>query len=260
MASLKAELATQTAMAKEGLMLRDKLEASEAMAESLRDNVVSMAASLEQAQADIKMLNTKLAAYRTTEAAATGANSRYHGNTMKNGVSATRQTNTKDVVGQAKAELYCDLTGLIITGMKKDGDEDLFDCIQTGRNGSKFQPNCYLSLSLSLSLSHSYQIAFLSQGDLRKKKKKLNLNLKLIFPPLFPSFTALHFKLAIANENSSDTYENSEFRYQPQLDENRDRAMIEMLPEYLSEEITFPRPQASKFYARVMKALTEKLG
>jgi hypothetical protein len=34
---------------------------------------------------------------------------------------------------------------------------------------------------------------------------------------------------------------------------------MEMLPEYLIDEITFPRPHSAKFYARVVKALTEKL-
>jgi hypothetical protein len=29
-----------------------------------------------------------------------------------------------------------------------------------------------------------------------------------------------------------------------------------MLPDFLVDEITFPRPQAAKFYARLMKPLT----
>jgi hypothetical protein len=33
---------------------------------------------------------------------------------------------------------------------------------------------------------------------------------------------------------------------------------MEILPDYLEDEITFPRPHAAKFYARVVKALTEK--
>lgn len=49
-----------------------------------------------------------------------------------------------------------------------------------------------------------------------------------------------------------------QFTYKPQLDPSRDEALIEMLPDYLVEEITFPRPQASKFYARVIKSMTER--
>lgn len=41
-------------------------------------------------------------------------------------------------VAQLKEDLYADLTGLIIRGIKREDEEDIFDCIQTGRNGSKF--------------------------------------------------------------------------------------------------------------------------
>lgn len=69
---------------------------------------------------------------------------------------------------------------------------------------------------------------------------------------------ALHFKLEIPNDASGDgAFEDAQFLYMPQLDANRDRSLIEILPDYLVEEITFPRPHAAKFYARVMKALTE---
>jgi hypothetical protein len=39
---------------------------------------------------------------------------------------------------QMKEDLYGDLTGLIVRAVKKDGGEDVFDCIQTGRNGSEY--------------------------------------------------------------------------------------------------------------------------
>jgi hypothetical protein len=39
---------------------------------------------------------------------------------------------------QMKEELYTDLTGLIVRGVKREEDEDVYDCIQTGRNGSKW--------------------------------------------------------------------------------------------------------------------------
>ena len=47
--------------------------------------------------------------------------------------------------------------------------------------------------------------------------------------------------------------------YMPQLDPKRDEELIEMLPDYLVEEISFPRLHAAKFYSRVQKALTERL-
>jgi hypothetical protein len=45
------------------------------------------------------------------------------------------------------------------------------------------------------------------------------------------------------------------------MDPSRDRDLIDMLREasdYLVDELTFPRPHAAKFYARVVKVLTEK--
>lgn len=70
---------------------------------------------------------------------------------------------------------------------------------------------------------------------------------------------ALHFKLTAANEKAAESYEEAHYQYIPQLDPSRDRELVELLPDYLISDISFPRPQAAKFYARVVKALTEKL-
>lgn len=59
--------------------------------------------------------------------------------------------------------------------------------------------------------------------------------------------------------DGGDSYEDVQFTYKPQLDKDRDGELIEMLPDYLREEITFPRPHASKFYSRVTKSLTERV-
>lgn len=36
-----------------------------------------------------------------------------------------------------KEDLYSDLTGLILRGVERSEESDIYDCIQTGRNGSK---------------------------------------------------------------------------------------------------------------------------
>jgi len=41
-------------------------------------------------------------------------------------------------VAQLKEELYADLTGLILRGVDRLEDADVYDCIQTGRNGSMY--------------------------------------------------------------------------------------------------------------------------
>lgn len=40
-------------------------------------------------------------------------------------------------VAQLKEDLYSDLTGLILRGVERKDESDIYDCIQTGRNGSK---------------------------------------------------------------------------------------------------------------------------
>src|SRR5437773_9715721 len=70
--------------------------------------------------------------------------------------------------------------------------------------------------------------------------------------------TALHFRLAVANESQSESYTDATCNYTPLLDEDRDKALLQLLPEYLAEEIMFPREQAGRFYARVVETLTKK--
>lgn len=72
---------------------------------------------------------------------------------------------------------------------------------------------------------------------------------------------ALHFKLVVGPEGDgrTTTFEETEFLYTPLLDSNRDKDMIELLPYYLKEDITFSRHHAAKFYSRVVDALTRKM-
>ena len=75
-----------------------------------------------------------------------------------------------------------------------------------------------------------------------------------------PPPTALHFKLAVATDTAAATrYEDTEFQYTPRLDRNRDRDLLDILPDYLTEEITFSRQHAAKFYARVVETLTKRV-
>jgi hypothetical protein len=41
-------------------------------------------------------------------------------------------------VAQLKEELYADLTGLLLRGVDRMEEADVYDCIQTGRNGSTY--------------------------------------------------------------------------------------------------------------------------
>ncbi|KAI8232701.1 Monopolin complex subunit pcs1 [Colletotrichum sp. SAR 10_96] len=198
--NLKADLAAQRALVKEGQQDRKKLEGLEA-------KVAELTASLSEARQEVKTLSTKLAASRSAEAAATAATAKVPGSAIKGGTAAARAiaTASSDAVqtAQMKEDLYGDLTGLIVRVVKRDSTGQVFDCIQTGRNGT------------------------------------------------------LHFKLEVETESSGDNYEEAHFTYKPQLDPNRDRDLIDLLPDFLVEEIEFSRPHAAKFYSRVTKSLME---
>jgi hypothetical protein len=127
-------------------------------------------------------------------------------------------------LAQKKENLYGDLTGLLVCGVKREKDEEVFDCVQTGRNGSEFKA-----------------------GKVKRRAR-----------PRLIQYIALHFKLAIGVGGSSDKFDDAQFIYMPQLDAARDAELIDILPDYLVEEITFPRLHAAKFYSRVVKALSER--
>ncbi|KAF4340362.1 chromosome segregation pcs1 [Fusarium beomiforme] len=202
---LKAELSEQTALAKEGEELRKQLEASEAKTGNLEGTIDNLNHSLSEAEAEIKTLSTKLAAVRSGN-----TNPRVPGSAIKASGPANRTAQAEaahaaQAIAQAKENLYADMTGLIMRGVKQEDIGDTFDCIQTGRNGT------------------------------------------------------LHFKLTVESDDTSDNIEDVQFIYQPQLDPGRDVDLMDMLPDYLTEEIVFPRSQAPKFYMRVNKSLTEDL-
>ncbi|KAJ2987393.1 hypothetical protein NUW58_g3136 [Xylaria curta] len=204
-ATLKAQLVGETEAAKEAERLRSQLEDSQRKVEELQGKLEEAHDSLTEAKTEIKTLSTKLAAARSTESAnmkvpgsamkSTHANNRH----MANAAEAAAQ------LAQKKENLYGDLTGLLVCGVKRENDEEVFDCVQTGRHGT------------------------------------------------------LHFKLSIAIDGSSDKFEDAQFMYMPQLNAARDKELIDTLPDYLVEEITFPRLHAAKFYSRVVKALSERL-
>ncbi|OAR02709.1 hypothetical protein LLEC1_05095 [Akanthomyces lecanii] len=130
-AKLKEELAAQQQVSGDADSLRLQLQDSQSNAQDLASKVEELTSSLAEADRQNKALNAKLAASRA--APGTGV----PGSAIK-GNSAKAWTGQSEMVhaAHAKEDLYADLTGLIIQGMKQDGTEDIFDCIQTGRNGT----------------------------------------------------------------------------------------------------------------------------
>jgi predicted nuclease with TOPRIM domain len=131
-------LAVQTALANESEELRKQLDENEAETENLENTIQTLNGSLSDAKSEIKALSNKLAAARSAD-----NSSRVPGSAMKTGGLANRTAQAEaahaaQATALAKERLYADLTDLILRGVKQEEMEDTFDCIQTGRNGSKF--------------------------------------------------------------------------------------------------------------------------
>lgn len=144
--SLRNELTAQKQLAKEGHRSQQQLEASEAKVDSLQSKVTEITHTLAEAKTQIKTLTTKLNAARAAEATssaqAQAATARVPGSAMKPGAMGARGLDVAQVqatqTAKMKENLYSDLSGLVITSVKRDGPEDVYDCIQTGRNGSTY--------------------------------------------------------------------------------------------------------------------------
>jgi hypothetical protein len=112
----------------------------------LQQKITELSGSLENGRAETKRLTTKLAASRSAEAGMV----KVPGSAMKSGTMSNRGLVTNEAVqlAQMKEDLYGDLTGLMIRGLKRTEEEDVFDCLQTGGKGSKFWPWRHLPSSI----------------------------------------------------------------------------------------------------------------
>lgn len=162
----KAEAATQSAQAKETRELKRKVEEQEDEISDLQRKLARVNKSrseehgeelsrlerkltvanesLSDAQNENKSLSAKLTAAKAAAASAE-RNARAPGSAKKS-AAAIRMMGGAEAVAAAQAaqlkeDLYRDLTGLIIRSVKHEEEEDVFDCIQTGRNGSEYPPS-----------------------------------------------------------------------------------------------------------------------
>lgn len=137
---MKTDLVTQTSLAKESRGLKKKIETQASELAALQLQVEEMTASLNEAQAQNKTLSAKLAANRTVAASVESANApKIPGSAMKAGIRMIGSAEAAQAAqhAQLKEDLYSDLTGLLVRSVDRKTEEDVFDCLQTGRNGSK---------------------------------------------------------------------------------------------------------------------------
>lgn len=229
-ASLKKELAMQSGLAQQSRTLQKQLEGRDAEVSRLQSKVEEMSTGLTNAHNETKALQTKLAASRNAAVGAETGQGKVSGAakgaSARSAAAGDAEATSSAQVAQLKEDLYSDLTGLIVRDVKTQESQQLYDCIQTGLNGSKWHPQKHNLSTSCKTFAHKFVLS------------------------------ALHFKLAVPDGSAS--YEGAEFHYTPFLDANRDRELMDILPEYLSVDITFSRQNAAKFYSRVVDTLTKK--
>ncbi|KAF1809249.1 hypothetical protein P152DRAFT_167235 [Eremomyces bilateralis CBS 781.70] len=195
---------------------------------SAQSDAKSLSAALQSAQSENRSLAAKLASTRASSAPAeTGkppASTKKALPVVQRGAGgkaavelavAEKEREVREM--RVKEELYSDLTGLMIRAVKRGEREDVFDCIQTGPNGT------------------------------------LRFNLHV------PSPDAPSKGSTTPHLPSSNAYEDDEIGYTPLLDAKNDRELLAILPDYLTEEICFPRGSAAKFYGRVMGSMSARV-
>ncbi|QDS69694.1 hypothetical protein FKW77_009725 [Venturia effusa] len=222
-ASLKRELANQKSISSESRRLQTQAQSLEAenarlQAENktLSSSLTATQSTLKASENEAKTLQAKLTTLRSSKADVSAKTVPGSAVKARGGPAAGKNATTSETEGKMKTmmlkeEMYSDLTGLMIHTVKKDDNEDIYDCIQTGRNGT---------LRFHLYVSHNAS------------------------------------KPSTASTPGNVTaYEDEEFAYLPILDQKNDRHLLEILPDYLQEEISFPRNAAPKFYEKIAKLM-----
>ena len=151
----------QSSMATEYRKIEKVMQTRDFENAQLLSKVSELTANLTAAQNEAKTLQAKLAAARTAASKVEGTAIRAPGSATQSHVpTRTVMVGSAEAAqaaqtAQLKEDLYSDLTGLIVRGVKRTDEEDMFDCIQTGRNGSKFSlhsqhRNCLADLNNSI--------------------------------------------------------------------------------------------------------------
>lgn len=144
-ASLRAELDAQRKLGTQSRGLQKQLKDRDGEVTRLKAEADEARVQLASAQSEAKALQTKLAAARNTAASLEGA-SKVPGSAIKGGAAnranaaASAEAAQAAQLAQLKEDLYSDLTGLIIRDVKNRDSDHVYDCIQTGINGSELSP------------------------------------------------------------------------------------------------------------------------
>lgn len=156
---MRSELEAQRTLGQQSRQLQAQLREREGEKAQLKSQADNARSQLSAAQTEIKALQTKLAAARNTAASLESA-VKPPGSVIKGGpanranAAANAEAAQVAQIAQLKEELYSDLTGLIIRDVKIRETDHLYDCIQTGVNGSELPPTMSPYSSLLTPIQH----------------------------------------------------------------------------------------------------------
>lgn len=140
-AQLKAESAAKDMKLKEFRNMQKTLDEKDTEIARQKERTAQASEALATAQAENKGLMTKLNAMKNAASNIESVNAaKIPGSAQKTGavrIMGSAETVQAAQVAQLKLALYSDLTSLIVRSVKREEEEDVFDCIQTGKNGSK---------------------------------------------------------------------------------------------------------------------------
>lgn len=149
MNSLKEELEAQRTLGQQTRALQKQLQERDDEIAQFKSQADGSTTQLSSAQSEVKALQTKLSAARNTAASLESAAAKAPGSAIKGGAAnranaaASAEAANAAQFAQLKEDLYSDLTGLIIRDVKKRETDSLYDCIQTGCNGSEFETSLH---------------------------------------------------------------------------------------------------------------------
>lgn len=139
--SSKSNTSESAALQKQISTLKTGSEKQAAENGQLKAEIAEMKQKLQESQNENKSLEAKLVAARQ-QASGSAQESKAAGSDAKNAARSTAASATEaQKEAKMKENLYSDLTGLIVRGVKRKEGEDEYDCIQTGRNGSESGPS-----------------------------------------------------------------------------------------------------------------------
>lgn len=131
--SLRNELEASRAVSNEAREHSADLQASRKRLAASESRVTELAAALDASKKENQALQVKLAASRTV----LDATQRGKMSATKPNVGTNAEASYALQMAQLKEDLYSDLTGLIIRSVDTHDAGAVYDCIQTGCNGSE---------------------------------------------------------------------------------------------------------------------------